>query len=571
MSFPKLSDNIRIPNSPSSSLSTSTSKPGILTMSKNSTDASCFTPSSALKTKKGDFYSPKQGKPNSLNAFKISLFGDNSPFNEGLTPSSKKLDQAGSNFTKKNLSNTLKDLDKAIANEEPLSHFSIGSPYHKRNASIDKQDLVKNKVFSRKNSAVKEINIPSTPKMDLTLHHNNQRKHTNNYFVSPKIKDDSPIKITINESVVSKETPSNHTENFPQASLYYRFEATSPVKLDQEENKIGSSPIKLKDESRDSSPEGKEAVAPQNNENIEKNPKGSTLKKKPSRILTKELEAKYGIRLFETDEEGEFEKESVLLNKRLSLMNKDHNGENKIKRIRINTKKETKPVGENEPRTVKGVIEDRKWTQGFRKGGNLHKRMKSAEGSDLFIQDTIEINPRNQRRKYHTSIVVESKGFQQVEELSERFKHIIDSENYDSMRLGSPKDGSRIPQSENKLGPEEYKPMMVRFHEGNKIVQPKFMNRMGSMCLTELWPQKLRLKMQKMLFKGSDYVRMKESDMAAESVYRPGKWQRACEVKKSMSGNMQRTKQGSHAEAHFALHMQKKVRSIDNFTLGKKN
>jgi len=187
------------------------------------------------------------------------------------------------------------------------------------------------------------------------------------------------------------------------------------------------------------------------------------IEKKPSRILSKELEAKYGVKLYDDEKESESEEEE----------NKDKMGVTK----------------ENKRVSVRDMI----WN-------------KQTPGDKAVLEEKEEEKKKIKRARLKVKASTEYPKDDLFKiELKKKFENFVGIY-MDGPKSGgqadSPRKSGRYTSREQELLMEQYKPMMVRMNEeGNKIVKPRFMKNMGTMCYTELWPRELRIRMQIMLEK----------------------------------------------------------------------
>jgi len=178
--------------------------------------------------------------------------------------------------------------------------------------------------------------------------------------------------------------------------------------------------------------------------------------RRPSRILSKELEAKYGIKLGDNDSESE-----------------DSEEENKDK-VEVGKKK----------------ISIREMIWG--------KQSFSKEISEEQEGEKEKKSTRRRRLQVKKSTAPPKEDEFKME-LKKKFQNFI---GFYSEGVKAVENEGRNTTREQEILLEQYKPMMVRMNEeGNKVVKPKFMKNMGTMCFTELWPRELRIKMQMMLEK----------------------------------------------------------------------
>lgn len=313
---------------------------------------------------------------------------------------------------------------------------------------------------------------------------------------------------------------------------------------------------------------------PANRKSIGENQSKTDLEKRSSRIMTKELEMKFGIQLdnsegssFESEEgQHDIKRSPTKDNKKLEgteQRNDRNQGEGSPKKKRFSAVREfilRRHAAENlkieakrdeiekqqAEMFVKNYPEsatERPRTSGF--PGNFENRRFSErpmplkpEGEKVFVTgntDFFQLNPGSRTYK--------------------EFKGIFDE---DLKAFGSVER-----KEEDKEETDEYKPMIVYFSAGSKILQPKYMTKMGSMCCTELWPKKLSMYMQKHLVQAKDCVKLADTGRNHEMVYRPKKWQNEEHIQKNINKNIQSRRNGHDAlMVKSAVPASRKTRSV---------
>jgi len=71
---------------------------------------------------------------------------------------------------------------------------------------------------------------------------------------------------------------------------------------------------------------------------------------------------------------------------------------------------------------------------------------------------------------------------------------------------------------------EKSSALMIAFNNNVKIIQPAFMNKMGSMCCSEFWPKKFHVMLYGKVKAGSKFLKVTKPDRENEALYRPKKW-----------------------------------------------
>jgi len=281
-------------------------------------------------------------------------------------------------------------------------------------------------------------------------------------------------------------------------------------------------------------------------------------RKRESNIMTKELEAKYGIQMnanndddssslmsadddsFEVDESNKPVKEelkfSPLENVKSALF--DHVGETKteskikdflIKRHEVKSARGSRRVNSMAPgsENKEGVLKE--------------KRIKTMIGNEDYWGNR-NLQTEEAKKKEDLFVGGNSDYFQ----LNTEHNKYTDYMNLCQDDIASLQTKAKKEKKvwEDKLPEDEYKPMVVWFGTGGRIIQPKYMKSMGSMCYTEFWPKHLSMKIQKMVVKEGDCLKLTNTERNYETVYRPVKWNADDGVKKRVDKTTQAMKGG---------------------------
>jgi len=254
------------------------------------------------------------------------------------------------------------------------------------------------------------------------------------------------------------------------------------------------------------------------------------IEKKPSRILSKELEVKYGVKL--CDDESEVDSEEAEGKDKMAVEQ-----ENKRASVRDMIWKKQTPGD-------KAVLEEKE----EEKKKMRRKRLKVKASTEAPKDDLFKIELK---KKFEAFVGMYTDGPKS------------------GGQVDSPRKSGRYTSREQELLMEQYKPMMVRMNEeGNKIVKPRFMKNMGTMCYTELWPRELRIRMQMMLEKKTPRRVKKEAKDADVSIEKGRLSRRESQVNataaKRLKEDTHNFKSWKDLEMNSNLNLEKmKVRSVE--------
>jgi len=291
-------------------------------------------------------------------------------------------------------------------------------------------------------------------------------------------------------------------------------------------NEPGKSPTLLSSASKQQSPSppssklevcGKNIESPQRrksgffrnkwikNRNASMEPTPATVKESPSSnkqrrvsggILTKELEAKYGIKLSNRDETEQSPTDSV----KSPLVLSD----------------------EISPKTAEKAI--------LISPTKLNQSEQSSNDDD---DDHDETSTNDHDEKVISIPLQKISSLEPIDMTNE-----ADKIWNDALRpLRSKSHSKTLDPSCNFLTEEEIKikgkPIVAIFSSSpqTKIVQPEFMKRTGSMCFTEFWSQKDSKKFMRLVQKNVKSVKIFNNKRQHESVYRPDKWKEEEKIK----------------------------------------
>jgi len=280
-------------------------------------------------------------------------------------------------------------------------------------------------------------------------------------------------------------------------------------------------------------------------------------RKRESNIMTKELEAKYGIQMnvdddssslvsaddddsFEVDESKKLGKEELKLceleNVKSALF--DHIGEN-----RTESKFRDFLIKRHEAKSARGSRRVNSMAPGSenKEGVLKEKRIKTMIGNEDYWGNR-NLQTEEAKKKEDLFVGGNSDYFQ----LNTEHNKYTDYMNLCQDDIASLQTKAKKEKKvwEDKLPEDEYKPMVVWFGTGGRIIQPKYMKSMGSMCYTEFWPKHLSMKIQKMVVKEGDCLKLTNTERNYETVYRPVKWNSDDGVKKRVDKTTQAMKGG---------------------------
>jgi len=289
------------------------------------------------------------------------------------------------------------------------------------------------------------------------------------------------------------------------------------------------------------------------------------LKKRASRIMTKELEAKYGIKMVESDDssltseqsvgdaqEGKSPSEETKISQLAELESvcfdalEENKNESKIrnfliKRQEVKSLRNSKRVNSLAPNNA---LQEKQPAQG--------KKVKTMIVNDDYWGTKNGKIQTGEAKNQEDLFVGGNSDYFQLNTANLRYSDYVNYYQDDVAALQQKSGRKEKDWGERKLPLDEYKPMVVWFATGGRIIQPKYMRKMGSMCYTEFWPKNMSMKIQKMVVKEGDCVKLSNTERNYETVYRPVKWNHEDGVKKRVDVNVQAMKGGHEREIGMA-------------------
>ena len=242
-------------------------------------------------------------------------------------------------------------------------------------------------------------------------------------------------------------------------------------------------------------------------------------KRQVSNIMTKELEAKWGIKLSSQETSHEEESEHHISKKenpssediqKVSFVESDDHVEEKSnfkEEVSFEAKPQPKMIQRVKSRFSKCSSQDSSPTMPI----NIPKlklnmdspqaRNNHENRNDVFGSSHVDFFQFNSHNKFYPSF------------------------NKDFASARDHQTETATDRDERKQVDENF-PMMVAFNQNDKIIQPAFMKHTGSMCFTEFWPKKFNLALYHKMRHSAKYVTVKSPGRENETLYRPNKWKK---------------------------------------------
>ena len=273
--------------------------------------------------------------------------------------------------------------------------------------------------------------------------------------------------------------------------------------------------------------------------------------------MTKELEAKYGIKIFEQEqsvnsEPDEKDVKSSPDNARSiwadtsrfasyykqAVEDLDRTSESNQQTLTTNLDLETAhltlesfrlPKGDETPITNDQVEMERSpngaTSSDFKSSYMAQSKplKSSTEGLDLGSQNDLFSSRNGRFFQFNRS----NKFFKQVSASIDRLENSKGAFSFERQN----ETASVI--EEEKIGRNE-KPMIALLGSKDRIVQPEYMKAVGSMCVTELWSKKATKQYLKTMQTKSKPIKIMNQTREFESLYRPDRWKEEEKVKAMM-------------------------------------